>query len=193
MLYYTPSAVIALNNKDRGVNMPKKNEKPLIDDTKTGEGEQGPAAGAPEPVEFDARAALGDAPRGTEGASEPPAPPPSEDTNVNKRARSKRRAKRKTSPARPSAEMVVGGLDMMREAIGGLPTEKRDPVRVSCVEAWERYFEETGKEPPAWAVCAVVSVSYVAPAFVTEQGKGFAGRIWGGVKAKIAAWKAKRA
>jgi len=137
---------------------------------------------------LDADSALGEMPIPTVGAQKPTADDIPEPKQKKRRTSSPRTAKQSASTAAASAEMVTGGLDMMRKAIGGIDPEKRDPARKACVDAWEHYFLETGKEPPAWAVVMVVSTMYVAPALTTESGSSFLG----GLADKWRGWRAMR-
>ena len=92
-----------------------------------------------------------------------------------------------------NAETVVGTLDMMRNALSNGTCPADDDKRKSCLQVWERYFEETGMEPPLWVALVFVSGSYLMPALATEPARGKMSGLVENLKAWIQKRRAKKA
>lgn len=120
---------------------------------------------------------------------------PKPEAAAEKRGRGRPKGSTKKAPARKpvspevqeaqgvaSAELVVASLDLVRKAVSAGECPETPELRAATVQAWAMYFEENGWEVPAWVQVSVISVSYIAPAFTTETGKGRIAGMWAKVK-----------
>lgn len=70
-----------------------------------------------------------------------------------------------------SAAAIVGTVDMVLTAVSSGEYSADNSLRSSYTEAWAKYLEQTGKEPPPWVMVLLMSGAYAAPAFATRAGQ----------------------
>lgn len=83
-----------------------------------------------------------------------------------------------------TATVVVATVDTLLAALSEGEYYATDPIRKQYIAAWKNYLLSTGKEPPAWVVLAVMSVSYTLPAFNTPSAQ----TKWDKFKNRMKSW-----
>lgn len=99
-------------------------------------------------------------------------------------SRKKPKAEQDIAQGIASAHLIVGALDVVRNAVSAGECPPAPEMRDATVQAWAEYLESNGWEVPPWVQVSVISVSYVAPAFTTDTGKGRVSGMW----AKLKGW-----